>query len=124
MLENKDYAMDYVNDFYFEKLDFCGCGIPKDVIIMIKDILNIISTRDTRSYEEQQELFRECFKLKKDSNDMEYTLLQFILNVLDNADVTEHGSSIGNSYLTIYGKKLLECLNALTVDEIDDALSR
>ena len=53
---------------------------------------------------------------------MEYTFLQFILNVLENVDVINHRGSICNGWLTSYGKELLSNLNKLTEEDMESAL--
>lgn len=131
MLEN---TQEFIQDFYYNKLEFCGCGSPSDILYVIKNILNVIEKKlkdcdakiDNR-YEVYQENLKNSLNQKDDSMEEEFStnegIVQIIYNVLTNVDVLEHGSSIGGSWLTDYGKELLKHLNSCNDDELEDILN-
>ena len=122
--ELEEKRRDFINDFYYEKLNFCGCGSPWDVLYTIKKILNVISQKKDYDYEDYWNKFRNSLNIMIDKNNFSVNegVFQIILNVLNNCDVLEHGSSIGGSWLTDYGKELLEHLNALSDDDLENIL--
>lgn len=134
--ELEEQRKKFINEFYFEKLNFCGCGSPCEVLYVIKNLLNVIKINKDRwklpdynknsykYYDLHQSEIIQCFNLKNDNtNDGEYSInegvIQCFLNVLNNVDVLEHGSSIGGSWLTKYGEQLLEYLNELNDEELE-----
>lgn len=134
--ELEEQRRNFINDFYFEKLNFCGCGSPSDTLYVIKNLLNVIKIRTDRwdlpdynkNRHEYYNLYKkeitDCFNLKDyNTNNNEYSInesvIQCFLNVLNNCDVLEHGGGIGGSWLTKYGKQLLEYLNELSDEELE-----
>ena len=99
--------MEIVNEFWFEKLSFCSCGDPCSQLRLIRDVLNIVY-----KYHEL-----ECDII--DFN-MDETIFEFVMNVLDNNDVIEHSSNIKYGWLTSYGEKLRNALNELTDEQLND----
>jgi hypothetical protein len=127
----KDEIYKVLYDFYFNKLKFCGCGSPEDTLLYIKKLLNLIKRKMDRPYDESKKerdnaywqyqkdllfiggftpFFNENNKIEP--NDIQNGVIQFILYYLDEVEVLEHGGSIGGAWLTEYGEKILECLNA------------
>ena len=49
---------EFVRDFYYNKLKFCGCGLLADILSLINDVLNIIDTAKSRDYEENKKLYK------------------------------------------------------------------
>lgn len=131
---------EFIKDFYYEKLNFCGCGSPSDTLYVIRNVLNVIKLREDRwdsedyyirqheYYELHKKEIKESLNLKEEKviGDKFYLnegVVQIVLNVLDCCGVLEHGGSIGGSWLTNYGKELLEYLNALSNEDLQFALS-
>lgn len=133
--ELEEKRREFINDFYFEKLNFCGCGSPCDTLYVIKNLLNVIkakmdkwkladyNVRFDEYYELYQKELKECLNLNDNTFHNQFNIndgiIQVFLNVLNNCDVLEHGSSINGSWLTSYGKKTLEYLNQLTDKELE-----
>lgn len=119
-LENKmDYSEiadvileDCEDFFYFEKLNWCGCGDPSIAKRCIRDYLNIIKIsndiRDPRdAYDIKEALIVDRFGCKTIYDN---ELLLCLAYALDAAGFTEHGSSIGGAWLTREGEMFLNVL--------------
>ena len=130
--ELEEKRREFINEFYFEKLNFCGCGSPCEVLYVIKNLLNVIKARCDRwnlpdcktDYNLHKKEVTQCLNLKCDTSEAgEFSInegvIQCFLNVLNNCGVLEHGSGIGGSWLTDYGKQLLEYLNELNNEELE-----
>lgn len=130
---------EFIKDFYYDKLNFCGCGSPWDTLYTIRGFLNCIKKKTDRYeledynrnsniyYDIYQEELKLCLNLQNeiesdDSYSINEGVYQILFNVLNNCDVLEHGSSIGGSWLTKYGNELLMHLNQLTIDDFSNVL--
>lgn len=90
-----------INDCYYKDAEevlgdiihSCGCGSPSTAIKYVADILQTIQDKD---YKEVEAFFK---------SEGEF---YFVLYNLDHLRFTEHGTSIGFSWLTDKGKKFLE----------------
>lgn len=102
--------LETIRQFWYEDLCFCGCGDPCSQLRLIQSILNNVYN----------------FHSKKENNlevDREFIgLYEFILNVLDNAGVIEHGTVITYGWLTEYGEQVRGILNELTDEQLNDAI--
>ena len=99
--------MEIVNEFWFEKLSFCSCGDPYSQLRLIRDVLNIVY--------KQHEIEDNIMDINMDE-----TIFEFVMNVLDTNDVVEHGSNIRCGWMTDYGEKLRNALNDLTDEQLND----
>lgn len=107
--EAKD-ARDACEDFfYYYKLDWCGCGEPFKALACVRDYLRIVDkySRDKYDYVKEKAEMTARFG----GNVYENELLLCLAYALDAAGFTEHGSSIGASWLTTEGKMFLQVLN-------------
>ena len=77
-----------------DDLPFCGCGYYRGRIELVRDVL-----RDCPLYENGA-------RAKYDS-----PLAEWLLCMLDNAELIDHGTSIGRSWITDKGQRLLAILN-------------
>ena len=122
---NKELSIEFVKNFYYEDLGFCGCGNPASILCTIKDFLNVIDAyfKDKIDYKEKERRLSLALL-----NDGDYEIEEIkvkrgaeliILNVLNNCDVLEHGSGIGSSWLTLYGEEVLEHLNNLNYKDLE-----
>lgn len=130
MLENTE---EFIQEFYYNKLEFCGCGSPSDILYVIRNILNVIDKRwiDCKAecdnwYKIYQENLKNSLNQKDDDMEEDFStndgVVQIIYNALTNVDVLEHGSSISCSWITNYGKQLLQHLNSCSDDELEYVL--
>ncbi|MBO3356197.1 hypothetical protein [Clostridium perfringens] len=131
-LKNKEDRIEFIKEFYYERLKFCGCGIPSNTLFIIRDILRVIKKRtdqyDTKDivkcFKEYNKHIQEILNLKGEDKSRTHKINEGIkdimYNILNNVEVLEHGSFIGCSWLTNYGEILLECLNSLSDDELEN----
>lgn len=101
---------EFIKDFFIYVFNFCGCGCLQLSARFIKEVLNC--------FEEEEGLsspYLNLTKLKEYTNNENIT--DFILHFLDSYGITEHGSSVYGSWLTIEGQKLKEYLNEAIKDE-------
>lgn len=101
-----------VYETWFNKFNFCGCYSPLEVLIDIKDYLNIVADKENKTpqYKRREERFKGTYEA-------------FIAYFCDSHDLTGHGGSINTAWLTDSGKELLEELNKYENDKIKECLS-
>ncbi len=98
-----------IDFFYYEKLNWCGCGDPISAIKVVRDFLDIFST-----WEGREKKLQERFEAKTIyDND----LLLCLAYTLDRAGLIEHGTSIGSPWITREGEMLLWLLNNYNWDD-------
>lgn len=99
----------------------CGCGSPDDATRLLYDVLRVIETRwrdsealnlfnpkDRPSLNEIWKSESDALKALLPSDGVYY----FVLYILSDWDLLEHGGSVGGSWLTEKGKALLAALEA------------
>lgn len=86
----------------FDDLRFCGCGRPEDRLDLIVEML-----RACPWYDGAWEGFSERLTSAG---------FEFIADQLTAAELTEHGSSVGGSWLTDKGRRFLSVVNAFDFD--------
>ena len=108
------------NFFYYEKLNWCGCGDPDTAKRVIRDFLRILY--DYKKEDNTNSAYhRKCKNLNERfgvDNVYDNELLLCLAYTLDSADLIEHGSSIGGAWSTDEGDMFLWLLNQN--DELDD----
>lgn len=77
-----------------EIFGFCGCGDPDSAMVLVRDVLKLLSERKGWGEEAKKLLPTEG-------------IYYFILYSLDDKKLTEHGSSVGGSWLTQKGEEVL-----------------
>lgn len=112
--------------FLYEILGFCGCGCPEISIEAVCDYLDIIDLRHTESddklnryanFDKARQLLQEKFHAKYVSDD---PMLQFMAYTLDDADLTDHGSSINGAWITDLGRMCKYVLRLRIASEDDE----
>ncbi len=104
----------------------CGCGSPETSVRFVYDILKTIDTRwkqshplsifhasDRPALDAIWKEHRGAMKALLPTEGIEY----FVLYVLTEWDLLEHGGSVGGSWLTDKGKDVLAALESETSDE-------
>ena len=120
--ELKEIASKMIRNLQFDIMDFCSCGRPDGISFMIRDVLRVIENKrlnyEIMSFEEYYDVFnKELVEIIGfDSNHIAF---EFILHVLNAAGLLEHGSGVGGSWLTEYGRDIL-CAFEIVKDEILD----
>lgn len=88
------------NFFYYEKLNWCGCGCPEDAKRVIRDYLKIVSYKSDKKREGLKERFGVEYVYDNE-------LLLCFAYAMDAAGFTEHGSSIGGAWIDTEGEMFL-----------------
>ena len=94
--------------FYYDRLRWCGCGVPEDAKKAVRDFLDAYKDFDNR-----ERKLNEYFGVQ---SVYDSPLLLCLAYTLDAAEFTEHGTSIGGAWLTEDGEDYLYCL------EIEDQM--
>ena len=103
----EELASFFANDIF----GLCGCGNPEDTWEVIRRVLRIRSEARERDYYEIKQMYKDELHLDND-DDIDHGVLQFILYILDNNGLVEHGGSIGGCWLSELGKMYLTVLDA------------
>ena len=99
------------NFFYYEKLNWCGCGSPEVAKRVVRDYLEAASLKS----DEKREALKKRFGF---DHVYDNELLLCLAYAVDAAELTEHGSSIGGAWLSDEGKMFLWLLkNNQELDE-------
>ena len=110
----KEKLIQEYQDIIFGDLCLCGCGEPEATLQMILEYLNLekIYRNDDMEYEVYKDLKEEFIE-----NYKEYLFL-YMLYVLNENEILDHGSSVYASWLTDKGKRLLELSEEVAIDEV------
>lgn len=91
----------------------CGCGIINEVVSKITDYLEILniwtdnctSSKPTKiCIEQRKNMLNEKFNINSETDE---PLLSFMVYILDDKGLIDHGSSISGSYITDLGRVFL-----------------
>lgn len=88
-----------INSYY--GINFCGCGNRESALRLIKNALAWCNKKEENNYENP---------FKWDLQEQNLAAWYFIMYQLEVWDLTEHGSSVGGSWLTEKGQLMLEDL--------------
>ena len=105
---SRDDAMDEV----FEKLGFCGCGMPSDAAEFIAKALAHIGHRCW----DGPDFTYEDWKAEGDALFHNDGIAYFVYYVFDKLELTDHGGSVPG-WLTDLGKDVLAKLEKLPAEE-------
>jgi hypothetical protein len=131
LIYNTDTHKGFVQDFYFNRLDFCDCGTHGESLRVIRNLVNWHHHKmaNNLTYKEnQRELHATLdYAVRFTGSDSVFSrtqmgITQILLSLLNKVGVLEHGGGIHNSWLTLYGNDLRNHLNAIPDDELNDLL--
>lgn len=88
--------------FRYERLKWCGCGIPEIALEQVRKFLDAYKDFDNRRTK-----LKEYFGVEYIYDN---PLLLCLAYTLDAAELTEHGSSVGGAWLTKDGEDFLYCM--------------
>lgn len=125
--DNKNnYTCDYEDDYsLLESLDdyfihdligICGCGKPDWMRFLIRDVLKLYEwEHDTDNIVRRSEEFREERKRKYEKvfgvkNIYDSPMALFVVYILNDKELLEHGTGIGGSWITELGRMCLTVL--------------
>ena len=105
--------------FRYEIIGLCGCGDPYSVEKTIRNLLNIIGRRRNeldkkKAYDKEHKELREEFQV---SSIYDNSLLLFMVYILDDKGILEHGGSVGGAWLSTLGEMYLYVLNNIDLEE-------
>lgn len=92
---NKHFESGWAYLVIFKHLGMCGCGQYDERLDLLKEVLNAAPLYETENTPEY----------------LRTPLGEWFLCLLDKAEIIEHGGTIGGSWLTEKGKRLLDALN-------------
>lgn len=109
----------FVDDFWFNTLGWCGCGNPNVVLTQLRDTLQLLHDRSESRHEGKNFWNAGTDKLyvHLELNTDKAWLGYIVLYILDKHGLTEHGSTIAGSWLTPEGLVLLEKLKAVDIEK-------
>ena len=108
---DKELLIEMLVEFFsYDILNLCGCGIPENTWEVIHHILSIRLLAREMDYSEIKKMYKDELHLDAD-DDLQHGSLQFILYILDDCGLVEHGSSVGGCWLTELGKMYLTVLD-------------
>lgn len=98
--------------FNHEKINMCGCGIPENTYEVIRKLLTIRKEwQDNKlEYKYIEKRYANDLHLNMNNED-NYGMWQFMMYMLNEVGILEHGSGIGGSWLTKEGEMYLYVLN-------------
>lgn len=97
--------LEHLNRLFYSEIRMCGCGYPDAAIKLTHDILT--ATR-ARNLDDLSTLIGTR------------GAIQIVMGALDEAGLTEHGTSFNGSWLTPKGEYALGLLDKLATHNLDD----
>ena len=89
--------------FFSDEMNWCGCGMPENSAILIRDILRLLPLYD------HHEEFKELIQPE--------AAAYIILYQMDAANLIEHGGTVGGAWITPFGQSVLELLNGIRTEK-------
>lgn len=106
-----DLIEECIKFFYYEKLNWCGCGAPyiaKRVIRDFLNTLNVIYMDESNDWKLKSKKLDEMMKERFGVESIyDNELLICFAYAMDAAEFTEHGSSIGGAWISDEGRMFL-----------------
>jgi hypothetical protein len=105
----------YANEhmvYHYAVLGLCGCGNPEEAYNFCREALSACDRRGGGEWTSAQDAVRDLILRDPD------VAAHAILHLLDNLQLIEHGGSIGGSWLTPRGERIVD-LRPVTQDDYD-----
>lgn len=99
---------DCIDFFHYEKLGWCGCGMPELAQNAARKYLDAVRARHEEGVEVGSAMLKKAFGCQYADAD---GLLLCLAYTLDEAELTEHGGGVGSAWLTDEGAMFLSLLN-------------
>lgn len=114
-----------LHDFYFDELEWCGCGDPEGVLQFMAKVLDLAKCRFEAARNEPpfhtggdyDRLSDEFFQLVGEDTPFREMGLSY-LYVLGAHELTEHGSNIRGSWITEKGERVLEAIQRYDLEKV------
>lgn len=104
---------------HYGLLHLCGCGSPEEAYNFCRDALSAFDRRGchdkppTREWVNAEEVLTAIIKERPDQ------AVHVLAHLLTHLDLLEHGGSVGGSWLTKYGERIID-MGPMTEDELDN----
>lgn len=99
--EDIDILSELKEFFLYRHIGICGCGCPEDTIDIIIKYLKLLCIKDMGKRKKSMKDIFGCEYVDEDP------LLQFLAYIMDNKNLTDHGSNINWCWLTTLGEMFL-----------------
>lgn len=120
-LDLEESSQDLIDELMDKKLNFCSCGNPEEIDLMIESILksreSYTENLSKLGYDENTRNLDDTLQ-KEFGFTSQSVVYEFILKTLDGVGLLEHGSSIYGAWVTPYGKEILKAYEILKDDSI------
>ena len=114
-------CLDY---YYYDALNWCGCGQPETALKAIKDYLSCVKfvhAKPEVPVSERAKIVPSGYMDESGYPDIyKNPLLLCLAYAMDAAEFTDHGGGIGSAWLTTEGEMFLWVLENIDLDEIND----
>lgn len=108
----EQHVLEHLYLVFYGDLGLCGCGNPETALTLIRDLLRLAPFHQDGHWQQVHALI---------GSDGAHHI---VLSALDNADLIEHGGSIGGSWATDKGQWMLWAIEqAGDLDDLPDRLS-
>jgi hypothetical protein len=96
----------HLNRLFYTDLHQCGCGNPADTWELIHEVLSLAPFFEDQRWKQVEDILGRAY--------------DFVLGVLSDADLLEHGGSVGGSWITDKGRWLLQAIERVGLDDLDE----
>lgn len=108
-----DDAEELYSFFAYELIGICSCGQPENAMRMVRNYLRYVGA----AWGDRESVLEKGFGVKSVYDN---ELLLFMAYILDEKDLTDHGSGIGGAWITEMGKMCLTVLEACDLGDEND----
>jgi hypothetical protein len=104
----REHALSHLELIFYGDLGMCGCGVPNDMITLVRDLLVLAPFHE----EERWRAARNLCGIPG--------AYHFIISALTRAELLEHGSVLDGAWITAKGRWCLDALLAYPDWDDDD----
>ena len=97
--------LQHLNQVFYMQLHQCGCGSPDDTWTLIHEVLSLAPFVEDERWKQVEGILGRAYG--------------FVLCVLDDADLLEHGGSVDGSWITDKGRWVLEAIALVGLGDLD-----
>lgn len=115
MINVRPEFSNFIQQVWYERWKFCGCYSPEDVLDRIRDVLAKIRARsaDCNGTSDVWIGHTNAIKATCGSSEIDFALMMYLLHA---ARLTEHGGTVGGSWLSSDGERMLIELETIERD--------
>jgi hypothetical protein len=105
MLPHED-TLQHLNQVFYTELHQCGCGSPQETWELIHELLSLAPFYEDGRWKQVEGILGRAYG--------------FVLGVLAEVELLEHGGSVGGSWITEKGRWLLEAVGTVGLSDLDE----